>query len=161
MLAFMAADRGALRGVGDPSPVELSGRAPTVLAIHGFGGTPVEVSLVVEVAQELGLGAHAPLLPGHGTHARDLARTRWSDWRSAAEGALDAACRPAKAIVIGLSLGSLLAAHLAAARGKDVQALGMLASAPRLSWPFGSGSLISRRPRAGRTSAIPTRGRRS
>src|SRR5256885_1158853 len=46
-------DRGALRG-GDPSPVRVHGMGPAVLALHGYGGTPFEVRLVVEVAQELG-----------------------------------------------------------------------------------------------------------
>jgi esterase/lipase len=52
-------------GVGDPAPLAVPGRAPAVLAIHGWSGTPQEVALVVEVAGELGLEAEAPLLPGH------------------------------------------------------------------------------------------------
>jgi carboxylesterase len=108
-----------------------------VLAIHGFGGTPFEVDLVVEVARSLGLRAHAPLLPGHGTHARDLARTGWKEWLSGAGAALDSVVRPGSpAIVFGLSLGSLLAAHLASTRPGDVRALGMLANATRLTSPF-------------------------
>jgi carboxylesterase len=126
-----------LIGVGDPSPIDRPGRSPAVLAIHGFGGTPLEVELVVEVAQELGLRAHAPLLPGHGTTPAALARTRFPDWRDAALAALDRVSSPGvPAIVVGLSLGSLLAAYLAATRPSDVRALGMLANAVRLQSPF-------------------------
>lgn len=129
-------DRGVLTGPGDPSPIDLPGGDPAVLAIHGYGGTPLEVALVTEVAASLGLRAHAPLLPGHGTHARELARTRFSDWYRAANAALDRVAKPgAPVIVTGLSLGSLLAAHLAAERPGDVRALAMLANATRLTQP--------------------------
>lgn len=122
-----------LIGEGDPSPLQIEGRTPTLLAFHGFGGTPQEVALVAGVASELGLGAVAPLLPGHGTSVTDLAQKRWHDWASAAEDALDRLEGPV--IVAGLSLGSLLAAHLAATRPERVQALVMLANAVWLSAP--------------------------
>ena len=124
----------ALMGEGDPTPLVAPGEAPELLAFHGFGGTPLEVALLVDVAQSLGLGAHAPLLPGHGTSARDLAKTGFAEWSQAAEAALDELAEPA--IVAGLSLGSLLAAHLAATRPKRVRALVMLANACWLSSPF-------------------------
>ena len=56
--------------------LEASGSGPGVLALHGFGATPQEVGIVVDIARELGLGAIAPLLPGHGTSVYDLARMR-------------------------------------------------------------------------------------
>lgn len=91
---------------------------------------------MVEVAQELGLAADAPLLPGHGTHVRDLARTGWTEWSRAAEAALDSIAVPGSpAIVAGLSLGSLLAAALAATRPDQVCALVLLATATRFM-PF-------------------------
>lgn len=120
-------------GVGSPLPLDAVGAEPSVLALHGFGGTPLEVALVVSVAKDIGLRAHAPLLPGHGTHARDLARTGWSDWVRGAEEAFDRVSRGGPVIVVGLSLGSLLAAHLAATRPELVRGLGMLANATRLS----------------------------
>lgn len=128
-----------LTGSGDPSPITIPGRSPTVLAIHGFGGTPLEVALVTEVAASIGLAAHAPLLPGHGTTARELAKTGFADWSAAAGAALDRVTKSGEpAIVAGLSLGSLLAIHLAAARPDDVRALVLLANATRLASPFPS-----------------------
>jgi carboxylesterase len=124
----------ALMGEGDPAPLIARGKAPELLAFHGFGGTPLEVALLVEVAEGLGLGARAPLLPGHGTSARDLAKTGFREWSQAAEAALDDIAEPA--LVAGLSLGSLLAAHLAACRPDRVRALVMLANACWLSSPF-------------------------
>src|SRR5687767_6272140 len=95
----------ALMGVGDPSPIRHAGGAPAVLAFHGFGGTPVEIELVVDVAQALGLSAHAPLLPGHGTQASELAQTGWLDWKGAAEQAFDELDRATSPVIVaGLSL---------------------------------------------------------
>ncbi len=107
-----------------------------MLALHGFGGTPLEIELVVQVARALGLRAHAPLLPGHGTHATDLAERGWDDWLGAADKALDELAVDGPVIVAGLSMGSLLAAHLAANRPDDVRALVLLANAAWLAWPF-------------------------
>jgi carboxylesterase len=125
-----------LVGEGDPSPISIEGRAPTLLAFHGFGGTPQEVALVAAVASELGLKARAPLLPGHGTDVRDLARTRWSDWARAAADELTLATQGGEpAIVAGLSLGSLLAAHVTANAPERVAALILLANAAWLAAP--------------------------
>jgi carboxylesterase len=118
---------------------DLPGAEPAVLALHGFGATPEEVEMVVEVAQELGLRVLAPLLPGHGTTVQDLAQRRWQDWRQAANDALDQLLTGAgPAIVVGSSMGSLLALELAADRPGDVLGLGILASPIRLRWLFPS-----------------------
>jgi alpha-beta hydrolase superfamily lysophospholipase len=129
-------------GEGSPGAIDVQGGAPAVLAIHGFGGTPLEVELVVDVARELGLRSRAPLLPGHGTDTDRLAQTGFREWFAAADAALsDLAPAGRPAVVFGLSLGSLLAAHLTATRPSDVLALGMLANATRLTplttaWPL-------------------------
>jgi carboxylesterase len=123
-----------LVGEGDPSPITIDGRTPAVLAFHGFGGTPNEVALVAAAASELGLAARAPLLPGHGTSVEDLAQKRWPDWVAAAESELEAISTE-PVIVCGLSLGSLLAAHLAAVRPERVLGLVMLANAAWLAAP--------------------------
>lgn len=128
------ADRGKLFGTGDPGPISVKGLEPAVLAIHGFGGTADEVRLCVNVAEELGRKALAPLLPGHGTHANYLAKTRFSDWSKAAEAALDELDAPT--IACGLSLGSLLATHVAVTRPDRVKGLVLLANAFWLKSPF-------------------------
>ncbi len=129
--------RGALIGPGEPSPMFEEGALPGVLGIHGFGGTPLEVELVADVARALGRRVHLPLLPGHGTHADELSRTRWEDWAAAVEAALDRVSSPREpCVVIGLSLGSVLATHLAVTRPERVKALVLLANAFWLSAPF-------------------------
>jgi carboxylesterase len=118
--------------------LEATGAAPGVLGLHGFGATPEEVRMIVELARELGLRALAPLLPGHGQSVHALAVSRWSDWRRGAEAGLDALLKAGAGpvIVVGSSMGSLLALELAADRPDDVLAIGILASPIRLRWPF-------------------------
>jgi carboxylesterase len=106
--------RGSLRGEGVAARLEARGQAPSVLALHGFTGTPQEVALVVDVAQELGLSAVAPLLPGHGGRVADLAPLGFADWLAAAEAEYARLAEHGPVVVAGLSMGSLLALKLAA-----------------------------------------------
>lgn len=132
-----ARDLGALSAPA-PEPIKLAGRPPGVVAFHGFGGTTREVELCTEVAGELGLSALARALPGHGSHARDLAKTRFSDWIQGAEGAYQELAERGPVIAVGLSMGSLMAAHLAAAHPERVRGLVLLANAawlrPSMAW---------------------------
>ena len=136
----------ALIGDADPSARRHAGSRPSVLAIHGYGGTPFEVDLVVEVARELERETYAPRLPGHGTDATDLARTGWHDWSRAAEAALDGvASAQEPAVVCGLSLGSVLATHLAVTYPDKVRGLVLLANALWLYTPAELGLTAIRR----------------
>jgi carboxylesterase len=116
--------------------LDVPGARPSVLGLHGFGATPQEVQLVVDMARDLGLRALAPLLPGHGLSVQDLAQTRWLDWRKAAGQALQQLLSEGgTAIVVGSSMGSLLALDLAADFPGQVIGVGVLAPAIRL-WRF-------------------------
>lgn len=112
-----------------PEPISIVGRAPGVVAFHGFGGTTREVELCTSVAGELGLAARARCLPGHGSHARELARTRFSDWVTGAEAEYRELAASGPVIACGLSMGSLMAAHLAMEHPERVRGLVMLANA--------------------------------
>ena len=119
---------GALRAPV-PAPIRVEGKPPSVLAFHGFGGTTREIELCADVARELGLAARASCLPGHGSHARDLARTRFRDWVDGAEGEYQELAQAGPVIACGISMGSLMAAHLAIAHPERVRGLVMLANA--------------------------------
>jgi carboxylesterase len=119
-----------------PEPIRLAGRAPGVVAFHGFGGTTREIELAATVAGELGLSALARCLPGHGSHARDLAKTRFADWVSGAESAYQELAATGPVIAAGLSMGSLLAAGLAIEHPDRVHGLVMMANAFWLRAPL-------------------------
>jgi carboxylesterase len=129
-----------------PAPIRIAGGAPGVVAFHGFGGTTREVELCTEVAEEVGLAALARSLPGHGSHARDLAKTRFADWVVGAESAYEELAKSGPVIAAGISMGSLMAAHLAIAHPDKVRGLVLLANAawlrPPLAFALRAGGLL-------------------
>lgn len=100
----------------NPGPFALAGGPVGVLLIHGFTGSPPEMRPLGDFLARHGYTVLAPLLPGHGTEPEDLNRVRWQDWTAAVEAAYaDLASRTAQQFVAGLSMGALLALHLASA----------------------------------------------
>ncbi len=103
-------------GTGNKSPISIAGDGRGVLCLHGLTGTPFEVRPLAEALGAAGYTVEAPLLAGHGATLRDLAATQWSDWLASAERAMEdlygrVGSRPF--FVAGLSMGGLLALHLA------------------------------------------------
>jgi carboxylesterase len=71
--------------------------------------------LVGDDAHRRGYTVSAPCLPGHGTTIEDANRQRWQDWVDHVERALAELLENCERVfAAGLSLGSLLALHLAA-----------------------------------------------
>lgn len=85
------------------------------LLLHGFTGSPPEMRLLGEFLNQRGVTVSAPLLAGHGTTPEALSCTRWRDWVASAEEAWGALRQSCTTIVVGgLSMGALLACHMAA-----------------------------------------------
>ncbi len=85
-----------------------------VLLIHGFTGSPSEMRLLGEHLHKEEYTVFAPRLCGHGTTPEDMASTSWNHWYGSVLDAyhlLNAMCD--EIIVIGLSMGGLLALELA------------------------------------------------
>lgn len=123
------------------APIRRVGNPPTVLAIHGFTGVPSEVQMVCDVATELGLASVAPLLAGHGKDAKALAQTAYSDWLQSARNAFDEARKSGPVVLVGLSMGSLVATELALGAPGDVAGLALLSNAFWLKGPHPALSL--------------------
>jgi carboxylesterase len=91
--------------------------ARTGIAIcHGFTGSPLSVMPWAEELAARGFAVSVPLLPGHGTDWRQLARSNWREWYGTFEAAYEElAARTDRCFVAGLSMGGAIAL-LAAAR---------------------------------------------
>ena len=104
-----------------------------MLLLHGFTGSPWEVRPLGEALAARGFHVEAPCLPGHGGAPEAMEAVTWRDWVQAADAALGAAVRAARApvAIAGLSMGSLLALLLASRRPADVTGLVLLAPVVR------------------------------
>lgn len=95
-------------------PFYFSGNRVGCLLIHGFLGSPSEMRFLGERLAKHGWTVHGICLSGHGTSPEDMARTRWEDWAKDAESGVRELRETCDTVIgIGLSMGGLLALHLA------------------------------------------------
>jgi len=84
-----------------------------VLLLHGFAGDPAEISPLRDYLTRKGYYVECPLLPGHGLDKKALSQTTHEDWIGAAQQAFLALSeRYGRVVVIGFSMGGLLAVNL-------------------------------------------------
>ena len=103
--------------------IDIAGGRVGVLLVHGLGGTPVEFRYFADGLAAAGLSVSVPLLYGHGGSDALLNTTTWRDWYGTVVEAHDALKAKCDVIIAGgLSVGALLALHLACERPKDVHA---------------------------------------
>ena len=98
-------------------PFYFPGNHVGCLLIHGFTGTPFEMRELGERLASRSYTVLGPTLAGHATTIDDILQTRWTDWHASTTAAYNQLRETCDAIFpIGLSLGALLALHLAAHR---------------------------------------------
>ena len=111
--------------------MHFSGGRTGILLIHGLGGTPVEMRFVAVGLARAGYTVSVPQLAGHCGSADDLRGTTWKDWYASIEEAHDKLLEECDTVIVGgLSMGAVLALHLAAQRPNTVH--GVAAFAPTL-----------------------------
>lgn len=109
----------------------LKGGSTGVLMVHGFMGLPGEIRPIGERLAAQGCTVSGVLLARHGGRPDELVGVRWTEWAESVERAylaLETRCE--QVIVLGFSLGGLLALHLAA--HKQVAGVITLAAALQL-----------------------------
>ncbi len=146
---------------GDPGPFDLPGRSggtDAVLLLHGLTGTPFELRPVADRLARNGVRCLAPVLPGHES-PEALARTSWLDWVGGARDALISLGETRRTLVVGSSMGALVACTLAAENPGRVDGVALLAPALELQ-PLGklAGWLARNTPVAGYVPQIPKGG---
>lgn len=129
-----------------------------MLLLHGLTGTPFEVRPVADRLARNGVRCLAPVLAGHES-PEALARTSWLDWVGGARDALASLGETRRTLVVGSSMGALVACTLAAENPGRVDGVALLAPALELQ-PLGklAGWLARNTPVAGYVPQIPKGG---
>ena len=108
-------------------------RETGVLLVHGFLASPAELRGLGELLEKRGFPVMAPRLRGHGTSPLDL-ETRTSDeWLASVRRGhqiLQARCR--RVVIIGFSMGGVLALRLAAEKPKGLAGVVSVSAPVRL-----------------------------
>jgi len=108
--------------------IRLAGGRTGFLLLHGLGGTPVELKLIARALNAGGHTVHCPQLVGHCGSKGDLLATGWRDWAQSALDALASLHAECDRVSVGgLSMGAVLAIHVAAERPAEVDGLALYA----------------------------------
>ena len=95
-------------------PISVDGSDVGVVLCHGYPSTPQSMRGWAEHLAASGYSVRVPLLPGMGTHWKDLNATTWQDWYGELEVAYEQlAARCSTVFAAGLSMGGLLVTKLA------------------------------------------------
>lgn len=108
--------------------LRLAGGSTGFLLIHGLGGTPTEMRLVARALNRAGHTVHCPQLAGHCAGESELLATGWRDWAGSVFEELDRMRGTCDRVVVGgLSMGAVLAMHVAAVRPEAIDGLALYA----------------------------------
>lgn len=83
-----------------------------VLLIHGFTSSPGDFRELANFLAEKNITVYVPLLPGHGTHPKDLKKISYQEWIDSVQQSLKL-LDTKKRFVLGYSMGGTLALSLA------------------------------------------------
>ena len=122
---------GVIRGA---EPFAFGDGTDAILFLHGWTSTPRELRFLAERCAAAGYRCEGLLLKGHGTRVEDLIPTRFPEYLAETAAAFDGlAARHRRVFICGLSMGGLLALHMALSR----KVAGLILIAPFLL-PWGA-----------------------
>ena len=95
-------------------PFYYAGNATGILLIHGLPGSPSEMRFLGERLAAEGWTVLGIRLSGHGSTREELKKASWQDWVQDAEKGVNQLRLTCKQVIgVGLSMGGLIALHLA------------------------------------------------
>ena len=113
------------------------------LLLHGLTGSPFEMRHVAERLNRDGMRCVGPIMPGHGGDPRALAGLPWHAWVEGARRSLFELKDARRTLVVGCSMGALVACVLAHEHPDRVDAMALLAPALRLSTTIRAAGLFA------------------
>ena len=114
----------------DTNEFFLPGAAVSALLIHGLTGTPYEMRHLGERLAERGVRVRGVKLAGHAGAPEELGAVGYDNWYESVVNGLEELRQYSEPIVVvGLSMGAVLSARLAADQGESIAGLVLLAPA--------------------------------
>jgi carboxylesterase len=114
------------------------------LILHGFTSSLDCVNGLVPYMEKHEIPYRMPVLRGHGTVPEDLIGVTWRDWYADGEAALfDLLKEVEKAVVVGLSMGALVALQLGMEHPDEVDSIVTVAACLKLTNPLAPGNPLS------------------
>jgi carboxylesterase len=132
------------------APFELAGGPDAVLLLHGLTGSPYEMRHVAEECHRRGSRCVGPLMPGHGGDPRALLGLGWREWIEGARRELRRLDTARRVVVVGCSMGALVACALAHSERQRIDGIALLAPALHLTAAARLAAFLSRRTPLGR-----------
>ncbi len=132
--ALWKADSGLLPGNRPLLLVQGKPTAVSILILHGYSASPFEVGDCARYFKALGYNVFAPRIAGHGGTRAAFDASTWREWRASALRGLEVARLLGRhVVVIGHSMGGLLATMLASEDPQGISALVLAAPAFHLA----------------------------
>jgi carboxylesterase len=130
--------------LAEKGEVNMSNSQLGVLLVHGWTGTRTMMRPLVEPINSLGLPTRMPALRGHEEGSPDaLLGLTWQDWLEDGRLALlDLLGEVDRAIIVGHSMGGMIALSLAAAYPQDVDSVVTAGTPGRMQTPFAPGNKL-------------------
>jgi carboxylesterase len=114
----------------DTNEFFLPGAAVSALLIHGLSGTPYEMRYLGERLAARGVRVRGVRLAGHAAQPEELGAASYDNWyESAVKGLEELRQHGDPIVVVGLSMGAVLAARLTADQGESIAGVTLLAPA--------------------------------
>lgn len=114
----------------DTNEFFLPGGAVSALLIHGLSGTPYEMRYLGERLAARGVRVRGVKLAGHAAQPEELGAASYDNWYESAVNGLEELRQHGEPIVVvGLSMGAVLAARLTADQGESIAGVTLLAPA--------------------------------
>lgn len=117
----------------EPFRMETASHQVACLLLHGFAGSPSEVRPLAERLSAKGVPCFGPRLVGHGLRPEALQNIDWEDWvNGASEVYRELLATYDHVVVVGLSMGSLVACLMTQQLAQDLRPAGLVLMAPAL-----------------------------
>lgn len=106
-----------------------------VIFIHGFMGGPGQFADLAEAVHQMGCTYSSVLLPGHGCGLREFVKFGVCDWQVHVQSEIDKVKQEHKHIIlIGHSMGGLLALNASLVRENPISAVVLLSTPLKVYW---------------------------